>query len=252
MRSLSLVLLSVATMVAGKYLLSPASALFDSSHLTLASPPVPHPSVPAAHAEHKPTTADEFAALANLKAASYLCAPQIAAYNAERQRSWAQKVLGGSPNKDKELFVEGGWEDIAQKTKGIESDEGKKIMACNAVEGSKIRNHTCVLGELSLCSTVCAIRIRMLKMYSIYLHSSGSHRRSILPRSYSLSSPSPPKCLPTSQNQTQTVGHPIRHNMAELEPGLLFLMNIGVIDVNTCEPVPNILVDIWVSHHSGR
>jgi hypothetical protein len=25
------------------------------------------------------------------------------------------------------------------------------------------------------------------------------------------------------------------------------MMNIGVIDVNTCEPLPNVLVDIWVS-----
>jgi protocatechuate 3,4-dioxygenase beta subunit len=26
------------------------------------------------------------------------------------------------------------------------------------------------------------------------------------------------------------------------------MMNIGVIDVNTCEPLPNVLVDIWVSY----
>jgi protocatechuate 3,4-dioxygenase beta subunit len=174
MRSLSLALLSVATMV-------------------------------AAHADYKPSTHEEFQSLESLKQASYLCAPQIAKYNAERQRTWAQKVLGGSPQKDKELFVEGGWEDIASRVKGIEGAEDKKILACNAVEGSKIRNHTCVLApEVT---------------EGPYYH---------------------------------TVGHPIRHNMAELEPGLLFMMNIGVIDVNTCEPLPNVLVDIWHANATGH
>jgi len=29
------------------------------------------------------------------------------------------------------------------------------------------------------------------------------------------------------------------------------MMNIGVIDVNTCEPVPNVLVDIWHANATG-
>lgn len=48
-----------------------------------------------------------------------------------------------------------------------------------------------------------------------------------------------------------TEGHPIRSNIAENELGLLFLINIGVIDVETCEPVPNILVDIWMANSTG-
>ncbi|KDN35919.1 aromatic compound dioxygenase [Tilletiaria anomala UBC 951] len=46
-------------------------------------------------------------------------------------------------------------------------------------------------------------------------------------------------------------GHPIRSNLAEYQIGLLFLMNVGVIDVNTCEPVPNVLVDLWHANATG-
>ncbi|KAI5477032.1 intradiol ring-cleavage dioxygenase, C-terminal domain containing protein [Pseudohyphozyma bogoriensis] len=49
-----------------------------------------------------------------------------------------------------------------------------------------------------------------------------------------------------------TYGHPIRQNMAEDQLGLLFLMDVGVIDVNTCEPVPNVLVDLWHANTTGH
>jgi len=49
----------------------------------------------------------------------------------------------------------------------------------------------------------------------------------------------------------ETAEHPIRQNIAEYQPGLLFLMNIGVIDVETCEPIPNILIDIWHANSTG-
>ncbi|KAJ6598255.1 Intradiol ring-cleavage dioxygenase [Mycena vulgaris] len=51
-------------------------------------------------------------------------------------------------------------------------------------------------------------------------------------------------------------GHPIRQNLAEYQDGLLLLLDIGVIDVETCKPVPNVLVDIWLanatSHYAGH
>ncbi|KAI5450608.1 hypothetical protein NCC49_002867 [Naganishia albida] len=163
----------------------------------------------SAHSEIKAETADQKYALQNLQQASYLCAPQIALYNAERQRSWAQRALSHAPWADKKLFVDGGWEDLASKVKTIEGqnldENDKRILACNAVSGSKIKNHTCVLApEVT---------------EGPYYH---------------------------------TVGHPVRHNMAELEPGLLFIMNIGVIDVETCQPIPNILVDIWHANATGH
>ncbi|PFH47561.1 hypothetical protein AMATHDRAFT_151801 [Amanita thiersii Skay4041] len=46
-------------------------------------------------------------------------------------------------------------------------------------------------------------------------------------------------------------GHPIRQNIAENELGLLLLLDIGVIDVNTCQPLPNVLVDIWQANATG-
>jgi len=47
-------------------------------------------------------------------------------------------------------------------------------------------------------------------------------------------------------------GHPIRQNMAEWQLGIPFLMDIGVIDVDTCEPVPNVLVDLWHANATGH
>ncbi|KAH8823111.1 Intradiol ring-cleavage dioxygenase [Flagelloscypha sp. PMI_526] len=49
-----------------------------------------------------------------------------------------------------------------------------------------------------------------------------------------------------------TVGHPIRQNIAELQDGLLLLLDIGVIDVETCKPLPNVLVDIWQANATGH
>ncbi|CAK5269451.1 unnamed protein product [Mycena citricolor] len=46
-------------------------------------------------------------------------------------------------------------------------------------------------------------------------------------------------------------GHPIRQNIAEMQDGLLLLLDIGVIDVETCQPVPDVLVDIWLANATG-
>ncbi|KAJ6450705.1 Intradiol ring-cleavage dioxygenase [Mycena vitilis] len=48
------------------------------------------------------------------------------------------------------------------------------------------------------------------------------------------------------------VGHPIRQNIAEYQDGLLLLLDIGVIDVETCQPAPNVLVDIWLANATGH
>jgi len=46
-------------------------------------------------------------------------------------------------------------------------------------------------------------------------------------------------------------GHPLRQHIAELQDGLLLLLDIGVIDVETCKPLPNVLVDIWQANATG-
>ncbi|CAH7689368.1 Intradiol ring-cleavage dioxygenase [Phakopsora pachyrhizi] len=45
--------------------------------------------------------------------------------------------------------------------------------------------------------------------------------------------------------------HPIRQNLAEWQDGLPLLMDIGVIDVETCEPIKGALVDIWHANATG-
>ncbi|KAF9525712.1 Intradiol ring-cleavage dioxygenase [Crepidotus variabilis] len=46
-------------------------------------------------------------------------------------------------------------------------------------------------------------------------------------------------------------GHLIRQNIAEYQNGLLLLLDIGVIDVQTCKPLPGAIVDIWHANASG-
>jgi len=40
--------------------------------------------------------------------------------------------------------------------------------------------------------------------------------------------------------------------MAEMQFGLLTLLDIGVIDVETCKPLPNVLVDLWHANATGH
>jgi len=47
-------------------------------------------------------------------------------------------------------------------------------------------------------------------------------------------------------------GHIIRQNIAEYQLGLLTHLDIGVIDVETCLPMPNVLVDIWHANATGH
>ncbi|KAK1229454.1 hypothetical protein PQX77_007503 [Marasmius sp. AFHP31] len=49
-----------------------------------------------------------------------------------------------------------------------------------------------------------------------------------------------------------TAGHLIRRNIAEYQFGLLTLLDIGVIDIETCKPLPNVLVDIWHANATGH
>lgn len=39
----------------------------------------------------------------------------------------------------------------------------------------------------------------------------------------------------------------LRQDIAEDQKGVPLVLEIGVVDVNTCEPMENVLIDIWVS-----
>jgi hypothetical protein len=101
-------------------------------------------SAPRLHssAHSSPSTPEEAAAYKALQESSYHCAPVIAAYTAARKRSWAQKILGPtSAFDDSQLFLDGAFSDVEQL-----AAEGKKLLACNEVQETTIKNHTCVLG----------------------------------------------------------------------------------------------------------
>ncbi|PWY97858.1 aromatic compound dioxygenase [Testicularia cyperi] len=167
--------------------------------------------LPASVSAHGPESKDEVIKFLDQQHAAYHCAPAIAAMTAARKRSWAQKVLGGDSNDNKNLFIDGYFEELGidgeVAAKGIKAleEKGKRIMACDPLVESKIRNSTCVLAPETTQGP--------------YYH---------------------------------TENHPIRSNIAEWQLGLHFQMDIGVIDIETCEPVPNILVDIWMANATGH
>ncbi|KAK7179966.1 hypothetical protein PSPO01_13965 [Paraphaeosphaeria sporulosa] len=43
----------------------------------------------------------------------------------------------------------------------------------------------------------------------------------------------------------------LRQNMAEDQAGIPLYLDIGVLDVNTCEPAPNVLIDMWHCNATG-
>jgi hypothetical protein len=69
----------------------------------------------------------------------------IAAYTAARKRSWAQKILGPGSLTDSELFLDGAFADVDEL-----AAQGKKMLACNDIQETTIKNHTCVLGAFCL------------------------------------------------------------------------------------------------------
>lgn len=158
-------------------------------------------------AAHGPKTADELKEYQALQSSIYHCAPAVAAYTAERKKAWQQRMLGADALADKNLFLQGAFEDLGLDGSNNNADKqgAPTLLSCDTVEETQIKNHTCVLAP-----TVTQ---------GPYYH---------------------------------TWGHPIRQNMAEWQLGILFLMDVGVIDVETCEPLPNVLVDLWHANATGH
>ena len=73
---------------------------------------------------------------------------------AARKRSWAQQVLGGASVAQKNLFVDGAFDDVSgDAEKGV-----REVLACRAIEqGAGIKNTTCVLGELLILSAYLTV-----------------------------------------------------------------------------------------------
>lgn len=91
------------------------------------------------HAHSEPKTPEDIAAYNALQAQAYHCAPAVAAYEAQRKKSWAHKMLGADALADKNLFLEGAFDDNERKSAG-------PLLSCEQVVDTKIKNNTCVLG----------------------------------------------------------------------------------------------------------
>ncbi|KIY72247.1 aromatic compound dioxygenase [Cylindrobasidium torrendii FP15055 ss-10] len=165
-------------------------------------------------AAHKSaTTPEEIETQRALQAASYHCAPAVAAYTAQRKRDWARKVLGDrgvspeiGPGAQAAARVQASieeYDELFGKSSGSTSAE---LMSCSPMEtNARLDNNTCVLAPVVTEGP--------------YYHKEG---------------------------------HPIRNNMAELQQGLLLLLDVGVIDVETCEPMEGVLVDLWHANATGH
>ena len=105
----------------------------------------------SAHAHpDPPRTPEQLKVYSDLQAAAYLCAPAVAAYTAERQRVFAQKVLAGETG-----FSSLGASDLFDGGEGeMDAESRQKLLSCAPAEDSKIRNNTCVLGGFCFLSLV--------------------------------------------------------------------------------------------------
>jgi len=131
----------LSTLVSGK-----SSSFPPTSSILLSSPTHSSLFLPA----HGPETPEEVQAYFDRQSSAYHCAPAVAAYTAQRKRSFAQKVLGGDSTAHKNLFVDGYFDDMGLSSSDKVDkamQEGKRLMSCDPVMESRIRNQTCVLGE---------------------------------------------------------------------------------------------------------
>lgn len=46
-------------------------------------------------------------------------------------------------------------------------------------------------------------------------------------------------------------GNQIRQNITEGQPGIPLLLDIGLVNIKTCEPFPNVMVDVWHANATG-
>ncbi|KAF8656667.1 hypothetical protein AX16_002470 [Volvariella volvacea WC 439] len=169
-------------------------------------------------AHREPKTPQEIEVQRALQAAAYHCSPAVAEFTAQRKRSWAQKVLAGRPSLPgyNDLFT------TYEEEQTIDGGVGGEYGFGHANAGSVPAADQTVLGctpiqETKIQNNTCVLAPEVTE--GPYYH---------------------------------TEGHPIRQNIAEYQNGLLLLLDIGVIDVETCKPLPNVLVDIWQANATGH
>ncbi|KAF8981858.1 Intradiol ring-cleavage dioxygenase [Cyathus striatus] len=168
--------------------------------------------LPLAIAHKEPKNEQEIEAQRALQAAAYHCAPAIESFTAQRKRSWAQKVLAGRP--ELPSYLPSNQQLFTAGTyEDLSAPPAPEISANDG--GEKIMGCT-PISETHIQNNSCVLAPEVTE--GPYYH---------------------------------TEGHLIRQNIAEYQDGLLLLLDIGVIDVETCKPLPNVLVDIWQANATG-
>lgn len=167
---------------------------------------------PTSHAHKEHHTPKETEIQRALQAAAYHCAPAIEQFTAARKRSWAQKVLAGNPSLP-------GYDDLfAEGTYADEAPGGVRD-----VERQKWNK------EERFKRVLSCVEERETRVFN---------RSCVL-------------APEVTQGPYYHTHDPIRQNIAEDQFGLLTLLDIGVIDVETCQPLPDVLVNIWQANATG-
>ncbi|KAJ6502658.1 aromatic compound dioxygenase [Mycena vulgaris] len=61
-------------------------------------------------------------------------------------------------------------------------------------------------------------------------------------------------CLlsPETPSEDHIANPPMRIDVTENQPGVAFTVDIGVMDITTCKPLPNVAVEIWSANAQGN
>lgn len=118
------------------------------------------------------------------------------------------------------------------------------------------------LARRDLASSKCARHVGEMQHERIEKRAQALAKRSSRFSSVTITTESP--FYPRIQNETcvltpETTTGPyiwsksqtLRQDMTEDQPGIPLILDIGVIDINTCEPMRNVLVDLWHCNATG-
>ncbi|KAJ3875536.1 Intradiol ring-cleavage dioxygenase [Lentinula edodes] len=172
-------------------------------------------------AHQEPKTDAEIETQRALQRAAYYCAPAVGEFTAARKRAWQQQVLSGLPL-NQAAFAPASIPSAGNPSLPTNEDlfnSGTYPSGSQTTPQGKQEILACdvIEEETEMQNNSCVLTPIVTE--GPYYHNSG---------------------------------HPIRQNIAEYQIGLLTYLDIGVIDVNTCKPLPNVLVDIWQANATGH
>ncbi|KDR79165.1 hypothetical protein GALMADRAFT_243052 [Galerina marginata CBS 339.88] len=164
-------------------------------------------------AHREPKSDQEIEVQRALQAAAFHCAPAVESFTAARKQAWAQRVLGGGPGLP-------GYQELfsADTYKDLgDSPHNVEHAPSHDQKDDETFMKCTPISDTHIQNNTCVLAPEVTE--GPYYH---------------------------------TEGHPIRQNIAEMQDGLLLLLDIGVMDVETCQPLPNVLVDIWQANATGH